>query len=366
MIYKLPIDYNKQEYNKCYNIFLEIKNSIKIPDFKYKVILGGSCAKKTSTDYKELDIFIELDSENKFQEFTNKLFLQLSKFPNTFRYSKHKYITIFYKNKEIDIVPCISYSGKIIKDMDRSISHITYIQKNLRNKKYVTILKEILKKNNIYGAESYIAGVSGYTCQVIAVLQENKKVSNFLNYSQIPDPVDHNRNILACTSKKNIYKLNQVIYNLSNNNFRKLFFSNFLDNFKKGLKLLICKFENNLEQINKAIKRLQRDLKRLGLHFHFELILNYLFIESVYINYVYYQVRSGPDINLLDNLKKFSNKHACYWLNSGLNYDNLQSINLICELNKLGIHILTIIDYSNVLKYKSLIIPYYNQKYGPI
>ena len=368
MISRLPEKYDVKKYQESFQVYTEIKESIDLPNFEYRVVFGGSCAKFTSLDYKELDIFIELSNPDRWNQFNDLLFSKLSKFPYIFKYSKHKYITIFYKNKMIDIVPCLKYTSKHPKDMDRSILHVDYVIENLKNSKYVRILKEVLKQNKIYGAETHISGVSGYTCQVIGI-KYNPKILEFPKFKNIMDPTDQDRNILACTNPKNVFKFKEIIYNLNNTNFRKLNFQNFLDGFSKGLKLLVCTTDIPKDKILKNLTRLKKFWNSNNLNINFEIFFQpyyLIIIETVYINYINYRTIKGPSIERAEDIIKFTNRHNCYWRDSGISYDKFVNIDIISNLESCGIFIVNLINYLNSHKFEKIIRYYYNNKYGPL
>ncbi len=95
-------------------------------------------------------------------------------------YAQHPYIHGTVKGIEIDVVPCyaIQPGEKIISAVDRTPLHMEYLNKNLpRNSTDdVRLLKQLLKTNGIYGADTKTEGLSGYLCELLVI-----KYGNFIN-----------------------------------------------------------------------------------------------------------------------------------------------------------------------------------------
>jgi tRNA nucleotidyltransferase (CCA-adding enzyme) len=161
----------------------EIKNVEKnvesfLSKFSFKNIkftIGGSYAKGTwLSGNKDIDIFVKF----KYEKYLNKnISLELEKILKKKRikfeivHGSRDYFHIIRNGTLFELVPVldISRSNKLENIMDVSPLHVNYIKKKLNNKMKndVRLLKQFCKANNLYGAESYIKGFSGYALEIL-------------------------------------------------------------------------------------------------------------------------------------------------------------------------------------------------------
>jgi len=233
---------NKQEllqFKKTSAAFLKTLNS-KLKGAK--AILGGSGAKGTwLSDNFDIDIFVLFDYKKYFkktEELSNILEPILKKsFPTTTLNRLHgsrDYFQMKYQNLSFEIVPIlkISKADQAINITDVSPLHSQWINKHsAKVKDDIMLTKKFCKANDLYGAESYINGFSGYVVEILVTYYGSfvkllkasqkwkvrevidaakyypKKDALFhLNQSKlnspliIIDPVDKNRNAAAALS----------------------------------------------------------------------------------------------------------------------------------------------------------------------
>lgn len=216
-----------------------------------KAIVGGSTAKDTwLTGNHDVDIFIQFP----YKEFSAKS-AQLSDivepqlqatFPKTAITRLHgsrDYFQVTYKKQLFELVPILKITkaeeAKNITDI--SPLHAAWVNTHAKGKKGdILLAKQFCKAAKVYGAESYIAGFSGYVIEILisyygsfekfiqAVVTWKEKViidpSNFykkgnvlfhLNTSKtkspliLIDPVDRSRNAAAAISKKRFLQLQE-------------------------------------------------------------------------------------------------------------------------------------------------------------
>ncbi|MAG45745.1 MAG: CCA tRNA nucleotidyltransferase [Nanoarchaeota archaeon] len=207
---------------------------------KARAVVGGSIAKKTflKGDY-DIDIFVQFDKKYyKNKDISKVLHSRLKAlFPETSKISGlHKihgsrdYFQILQDPFTFEIVPI--YKIKKAEDAenitDISPLHTKWVRKKAKRKiDEIRLTKAFCKANNLYGAESYIRGFSGYTLEILTAhyksfqsliqaasrwkkgekIDPEKHGVSKLNKSKISpliviDPVQDDRNTAASLSEK--------------------------------------------------------------------------------------------------------------------------------------------------------------------
>lgn len=145
-----------------------------------KAILGGSGAKDTwlSGNY-DADVFVLFDySKFKSQSFQLSDFLQpvLKKtFPTAkiqILHGSRDYFQISFKGISFEVIPIlnISKAEQALNITDISPLHSKWVNKHGRKvKDEIRMAKQFCKANNLYGAESYINGFSGYVLEILVI-----------------------------------------------------------------------------------------------------------------------------------------------------------------------------------------------------
>jgi tRNA nucleotidyltransferase (CCA-adding enzyme) len=216
-----------------------LKKFKKIDGMKFMV--GGSYAKNTwLPNNQDIDIFAKFNyNKYKDKDLSKELKKILSKhYKVDLVHGSRDYFHIKRDNVILEIVPIfdIKKPSEAKNVTDVSPLHVKYI-KTKTNKKIqneIRLLKQFCKANELYGAESYIRGFSGYVLEVLMVhyksfdklinevkkwkekvvldpsksyksereiineLNESKKVSPLI----LIDPVQPNRNAAAALGKK--------------------------------------------------------------------------------------------------------------------------------------------------------------------
>jgi tRNA nucleotidyltransferase (CCA-adding enzyme) len=102
-------------------------------------------------------------------------------------YAEHPYLQAHIGRFVVEVIPCFeAVAHQPIKSaVDRSPLHMDYLQKrlNLQQKRDVRVLKALLRRAGVYGAEAKIEGFSGLLCEYL-----------ILNYRSL-------RNLLESASK---------------------------------------------------------------------------------------------------------------------------------------------------------------------
>ena len=221
----------------------EIKSFIsKLKKLKLNVFLGGSFAKDTwlENDF-DVDLFVKFPNKYRGENISEILEKKLKKF----RYEKLKGSRDYFRIKDgrfiYEIVPVLEIRGKAENITDYSLEHVKFVNKNVKNKNEVRKLKLFLKANKLYGAESYLSGLSGYACELLITYYKNfdnllrnaakfperkiidikkhykneRDVLNNLNESKLSsliiiDPIDKKRNASSAISNENYERFKKL------------------------------------------------------------------------------------------------------------------------------------------------------------
>ena len=145
-----------------------------------EAILGGSGAKDTwLTGNHDVDIFILFDYK-KFSAKSNQLSKHLEPvikkaFPQqklNLIHGSRDYFQFNYGNYNFEIVPILKLnkSDEAINITDVSPLHSKWVNQAGKNlKDDIRLAKQFCKANQLYGAESYIGGFSGYILEILTI-----------------------------------------------------------------------------------------------------------------------------------------------------------------------------------------------------
>ncbi|MBI2652256.1 CCA tRNA nucleotidyltransferase [Candidatus Woesearchaeota archaeon] len=165
-------NYEKEIFEKLNSIIKKINKNQK----DIKAILGGSGAKGTWLKTFDADIFV-LFGYKKFKDKSDKLSDALErilkkKFKNIARlHGSRDYFQIRQGNFTFEIVPILKIKkaeqAKNITDV--SPLHSNWVKKHKKLINEMKLTKQFCQAQNVYGAESYIKGFSGYICEILTV-----------------------------------------------------------------------------------------------------------------------------------------------------------------------------------------------------
>ncbi len=142
-----------------------------------RAILGGSGEKGTwLKEAHDADIFVLFDYK-KYENMSDKISDILGKhlkkiFPEIIRlHGSRDYFQIKRKDFTFEIVPILGIKkaeqAKNITDV--SPLHAKWVLKYKNLADDIRLVKQFCKAANVYGAESYIKGFSGYICEILAI-----------------------------------------------------------------------------------------------------------------------------------------------------------------------------------------------------
>jgi len=164
--------YEKEIFEKLSSIIKKINQGQK----SIKAILGGSGAKGTWLRTFDADIFVLFDyrrykdKSGKLSDILEKILKK--KFKNTIRlHGSRDYFQIRQNNFTFEIVPILKIQkaeqAKNITDV--SPLHSNWVKKHKKLVNEMKLTKQFCQAQNVYGAESYIRGFSGYVCEIMTV-----------------------------------------------------------------------------------------------------------------------------------------------------------------------------------------------------
>lgn len=142
---------------------------------KVRVYLVGSTARDTGLrGDRDIDLFACFPTTNTREEIVEQTFSAVrSQIPGHWEthYAEHPYLQAKLGDYRVEVIPCfIALPHTPIKSaVDRSPLHMDYLQKRLspEQKRDVRVLKQLLKRAGIYGAESRVGGFSGLLCEYL-------------------------------------------------------------------------------------------------------------------------------------------------------------------------------------------------------
>lgn len=151
----------------------KIDTLLKKHNIKAKAILGGSFAKGTHLpgDF-DVDIFVRFDMKYKDEDISKILETAISTLHPSLVHGSRDYFQI-ENDLSFELVPVLNIKSpqeaKNITDM--SPLHADWVKKNLKQeqKDEIRLSKLFCKSIGVYGAESYIRGISGHVLDILIV-----------------------------------------------------------------------------------------------------------------------------------------------------------------------------------------------------
>ncbi len=332
-----------------------------------KFIVGGSISKDTwLKGTNEIDIFAKFDY-NKFKDKNDKissfLWKELKKYfkVNTVHGSRN-YFHVNYKNFIFEIVPILDIKSpeQALNVTDISPLHINFVKKYPKLKDEIRLLKSFCKANNLYGAESYISGFSGYVLEILVIHYKSfknvlknaakwkpkviidikkavKDPLRELNPSKIVspliliDPVDKSRNVSSSLSMENFEKFVKLSQNYLRNHSEK-FFTERNEIPKESFVLKIIPSKGKKDVIGaKAVKVMNYIKNKLdeneflvsnkGWFWNKEIIF-WFKVKNKKLPLE--EVHKGPPADMEKNVREFKKKHKSIFLKKGIYYANLK------------------------------------------
>lgn len=161
---------SEEERKNVKKIIDEIFRSIKIKDAKLE--LGGSYAKDTFLKGShDIDVFVKFPYEKYKSKDISKILDKGIKLRHKKIHGSRDYFQLEKNGYSFEFIPVLdikdSRQAKNITDV--SPLHKKWVTKNLKNYDDARLMKKFCRARNVYGAESYIKGFSGYVVEILIV-----------------------------------------------------------------------------------------------------------------------------------------------------------------------------------------------------
>jgi len=229
-----------EENKKILKLIVKISTLLKKNKIKANVSLGGSAAKGTvlGNDF-DIDIFIMFDyKQYKEKDISSILKKVLKPLKPELVHGSRDYFQI---DKRYEIVPVLKIRnpGEAVNVTDVSPWHAKWVKiqvkKKPKIKDEIKLTKLFFKSIGVYGAESYIKGISGHVTDILIIYYGSFKkaieaISKWKQTTEIDiekhkgvldkakiqspliviDPIQPNRNASAAVSKKTYDKLRKT------------------------------------------------------------------------------------------------------------------------------------------------------------
>lgn len=220
-----------------------------------RVSFVGSAARDTGLrGDNDIDLFVQFNQDLDEEYIVKKTFDFVKKHIKAewlVRYAEHPYLQAKIKGFKVEIIPCfVAKPHEGIKSaVDRSPLHMDYLQKRITpaQRQDVRLLKQLLKNNNLYGAELAIKGFSGLVCEYLVLNyrsfegvidnaakwkppvridfeKTSARQKHFTEPLVLVDAIDRNRNAAAVVSETNLVRFIALCQAFAQNPSEKFFF----------------------------------------------------------------------------------------------------------------------------------------------
>jgi tRNA nucleotidyltransferase (CCA-adding enzyme) len=292
----------------------------KLKNKDIKFFVGGSYAKNTFLkDNLDVDVFARFNYKNyKYADISRELGKLLrSKFKRVETvHGSRDYFHIKFEGLTFEVVPVLKIRKAEMADniMDVSPLHVKFVKRK-SNKKLqdeIRLLKQFLKANHLYGAESYIKGFSGYVAELLVIYyrgfdnlikaarewkseevihfgKDKEQVLSSMSKSKkhgpliVVDPVQKDRNAAAALGKRNYGKFIKLCkaFNGSKNFFVK---KEILMSKLRGYTILQIKpLDGKKDIVGAKLLSLLERMKREFKHYDFDIVdYGWKFEDEVY------------------------------------------------------------------------------------
>ncbi len=195
----------------------KIEEAIKKEKIAAEVFIGGSFARGTmvkSDDY-DIDLFVRFDW--KYEEISKKLEDILKTAGVKFEkiHGSRDYFMIkdeIKKGITFEVIPVIKISNpKEARNVtDLSYFHVKYIKNKLKSKglaEQVILAKVFCKSQRVYGAESYIKGLSGYAIECL--------ICHYRSFEKMAKEIAKAKDRIIIDSEKKFKKIKDIPFELN-------------------------------------------------------------------------------------------------------------------------------------------------------
>ncbi len=349
---------SKEENTKTKEIVTQFTNKI-----DHQVIVGGSYAKGTHLKGShDIDVFIPFKTNEQLPTQCKQLLKPFRKVEQV--HGSRDYFQVQYKGYTFEVVPVykITKAEQAKNITDVSPLHVKWVKKHAtaKIKDEIRLTKQFFRAQQLYGAETYIQGFSGYVLEILTIHYgsftkllkaatkwvggqtiDPAKHKEGLNKSKrspliVIDPVQNDRNAAAALSKEKFEqaKLAATLYlkqpteeaftpNPPTKQQLKKIFDEVIElKLKRGKKDIVA------TKAKKATEIIQKKLTANGFtitatYFNVQNTALYaLSVKETTIPTTY--IRKGPPKDKKQNVKEFTKKHRNTFLKDNTYYATLK------------------------------------------
>ena len=159
------------EYDAIYKAISFLKQKLSA-HLDADIIVGGSIAKDTFLrDARDIDIFVRFAANKKDISERLQKAIQEAGLTYTRVHGSRDYFRIDFCSRIFEIIPIIKISSpqQAQNITDISPLHVRWVRKYAQYADDIRLAKAFAKAHNIYGAESYIRGLSGYCLEILTI-----------------------------------------------------------------------------------------------------------------------------------------------------------------------------------------------------
>ena len=160
----------EEEKRSIKKLIESVLKKIKIEDAKFE--LGGSYAKDTFlTGNYDIDVFVKFPYKKYRNKDISEMLHKKLGFGHKRIHGSRDYFQLQRKKYTFEFIPVldIKNSSQAKNITDVSPLHKKWVKQHLKNPDEVRLVKKFCRAQEVYGAESYIKGFSGYVLEILIV-----------------------------------------------------------------------------------------------------------------------------------------------------------------------------------------------------
>src|SRR3989344_226171 len=363
----------EEEKRSIKKLIESVLKKIKIEDAKFE--LGGSYAKDTFlTGNYDIDVFVKFPYKKYRNKDISEMLHKKLGFGHKRIHGSRDYFQLQRKKYTFEFIPVldIKNSSQAKNITDVSPLHKKWVKQHLKNPDEVRLVKKFCRAQEVYGAESYIKGFSGYVLEILIVHYGSffnfiKAVSKWIlpvyidvsrhyknkeealkkiNKSKtsngliIVDPTQKERNAAAAISKEKVSMLinscKEYLRNPSDEFFieKKLNIKDLvvesgennlllgkIKTFKGKKDVMGSKLVKIYDYVKNKLKYAGFNVIKSGWYFNKDSLIYYIVKDEVLHDKI---THSGPPLKEKRHVEEFKKKHGNYKISKGKIYVELE------------------------------------------
>lgn len=366
-----PSEEEMEKADKVIDKFVkEAGKRAKKKQIKAEVFVGGSSGKGTVVRRKkqDIDVFVRFEKTKDMIKLESLIPGKKIKIHGSRDYFKADFLGLSF-----EVVPVLKISKPEQAEniTDLSYFHVSYvnnrIKKNPGLREDILLAKAFCFANNVYGAESYVRGFSGYSLELLIIYYKSfekmirdmskvnvkkkmvidiekkykgKNVLNEMNEAKLVspiifvDPTFRERNVLAGLSYETFVKFQTACKKFLKKPSEKFFFTQKID--KKQFNLVLTA-KTNRQEGDIAGSKLWKFFKALGseLEKYFEVGKKEFDYDDKKAGKMYFKIKGksrlvveGPPVASIENVVRFKKKHKKCFIKNYKVYAEEKPVNI--------------------------------------